>query len=115
MWVPFKGTPKSIEDTEKAGNKIFGFVQGEKEFFNDIENSFKEAVKQGAVFREKRTEGIIDGEDQMPVGTVDKFKGHSNRPVIGIFCPTGKAKLGMATKRNKLEGSVMRTAIHGAP
>ena len=60
-------------------------------------------------------EGIVDGEDQMPVSTVDKFKGHSRRPVIGIFSSTGRAKLGVAAKRNKLEVSAMRTAIHGAP
>lgn len=104
-----------MEDTDKAGDKIFGFVQREKEFFKDIGNSLKEAVEQGTVFQEKRPEGIVDGEDQMPVSTVDKFKGHSCRPVIGIFSSTGRAKLGVATKRNKLEVSAMRTAIHGAP
>lgn len=111
----FKRTAKCMEDTEKAGNKIFGFVQREKEFFKDIGNSLKEAVEQGTVFQEKRPEGIVDGEDQMPVSTVDKFKGHSCRPVIGIFSSTGRAKFGVAAKRNELEGSAMRTAIHGAP
>lgn len=115
MRVPFKGAAKCMEDTDKAGDKIFGFVQREKEFFKDIGNSLKEAVEQGAVFQEKRPEGIVDGEDQMPVSTVDKFKGHSRRPVIGIFSSTGRAKLGVAAKRNKLEVSAMRTAIHGAP
>ena len=103
-----------MEDTKKAGNKISGFVQGEKEFFNNIGNRLKEAVEQGAVFKEKMTQGIVDGEDQMPVGTVDKFKGHSSRPVIRIFGPAGRAKLGVASKRDKLKGSAMGTGIHGA-
>ena len=60
-----------MEDTDKAGDKIFGFVQREKEFFKDIGNSLKEAVKQGAVFKEKMAEGIVDGEDQMPVCAVN--------------------------------------------
>ena len=114
MRVPFKRTAKCMEDTEKAGDKIFGFVQREKEFFKDIGNSLKEAVEQGTVFQEKRPEGIVDGEDQMPVGTVDKFKGHSSRPVIRIFGPAGRAKLGVASKMDKLEGSAMGTGIHGA-
>lgn len=115
MRVPFKGAAKRMEDTDKAGDKIFGFVQREKEFFKDIGNSLKEAVEQGTVLQEKRPEGIVDGEDQMPVSTVDKFKGHSCRPVIGIFSSTGRAKLGVATKRNKLEGYAIRIAIQGAP
>ena len=44
---------------------------GRKKFFNNIRNSLKEAVKQGAVFKEKMAEGIVDGEDQMPVGAVN--------------------------------------------
>ena len=103
-----------MEDTEKAGDKIFGFVQREKEFFKDIGNSLKEAVEQGAVFQEKRPEGIVDGEDQMPVSTVDKFKGHSSRPVIRIFGPAGRAKLGVASKRDKFKLSAVRTTVHGA-
>ena len=114
MRVPFKGAAKRMEDTDKAGDKIFGFVQREKEFFKDIGNSLKEAVEQGTVLQEKRPEGIVDGEDQMPVSTVDKFKGHSSRPVIRIFGPAGRAKLGVASKRDKLEGSAMGTGIHGA-
>lgn len=71
MRVPFKGAAKGMKDTKKAGDKISRFVQGEKKFFNNIRNSLKEAVKQGAVFKEKMAEGIVDGEDQMPVGAVN--------------------------------------------
>lgn len=49
----------------------------------------------------------------MPVGTVDQLEGHGSRPVIRIFSATGRAKLGMAAKRNKLEAAAMGTAIHG--
>ena len=101
-----------MEDTKKAGNKISGFVQGEKEFFNNIGNRLKEAVEQGAVFKEKMTQGIVDGEDQMPVGTVDKFKGHSSRPVIRIFGPAGRAKLGVASKRDKFQFAAFGAAKH---
>ena len=56
---------------DKAGDKIFRFVQGEKEFFNDIRNSLKEAVKQVTVFKEKMAEGIVNREDKVSVGTVN--------------------------------------------
>lgn len=53
MRVPFKRASKGMKYADKAGDKIFRFVQGEKEFFNDIRNSLKEAVKQVTVFKEK--------------------------------------------------------------
>lgn len=114
MRIPLKGTSKGMKDANKTRNKIFGFVQGEKELFDNIGNSLKEAVEQGAVFQEKTAEGIVNGEDEVPVCTVDQFKGHSSRPVVGVFGTTGRTKLGVASKRNKLEGTAMGTAIHGA-
>lgn len=59
--------------------------------------------------------GIVDGEDQMPVGAVNQFKGHSSRPVIGIFGATGRAELGVASKRDKLKCSAMGAAVKGTP
>lgn len=71
MRVPFKRAPKGMKNTKKSGNKIFGFVQGEKEFFDDIRNSLKEAVKQVTVFKEKMAEGFVNREDKVSVGTVN--------------------------------------------
>lgn len=69
--VPFKRASKGMKYADKAGDKIFRFVQGEKEFFNDIRNSLKEAVKQVTVFKEKMAEGIVNREDKVSVGTVN--------------------------------------------
>ncbi len=44
MGIPFKRAAKSMKDADKIRDEIIGFVQGEKEFFNDIGNSFKKAV-----------------------------------------------------------------------
>lgn len=114
MWIPLERASEGMKNTDKTGNKIFGFVQGEKEFFNDIGNSLKEAVKQVAVFKEKMTEGFVNGEDKVSVSAVNQFKGHGGRPVIGIFGSTGRAELGMTAKRYKFENSTMGAAIHGA-
>lgn len=59
-------------------------------------------------------QGIVNGKDKMPVCAVDQLEGHGSRPVIRIFCPTGRAKPGMAAKRNELEVPAMGTAIHGS-
>lgn len=69
--VPFERTAESMKDTNKARDKIFRFVQGEKEFFDDIGNSLKEAVKQIAVFQEEMPKGLVDREDKMSVCTID--------------------------------------------
>lgn len=69
--VPFERTAESMKDTDKARDKIFGFVQGEKEFFDDIRNSLKEAVKQVAVFQKEMPKGLVDREDKMSVRTID--------------------------------------------
>lgn len=60
-----------MKDTNKARDKIFRFVQGEKEVFDDIGNSLKETVKQVAVFQKEMPKGFVDREDKMPVRTID--------------------------------------------
>lgn len=113
MGIPFKGTTERMKDTNKTGNKIFSLVQGEKEFLDDIRNSLKEAVKQRTVFKEKAAERFINGEDQVPVCTVDQLKGHGSSPVVRIFRSASGAEFGMAAKRNKLKITALWTAIHG--
>ena len=36
---------QGMKDTNKTGNKILGFVQGEKELLYDIGNGLKQAVE----------------------------------------------------------------------
>lgn len=114
VWIPFERASKGMKNADKARDKVFGFIQGEKEFFDDIGNSLEEAVEQVTVLKEKMAQGIVNGKDKMPVCAVDQLEGHGSRPVIRIFCPTGRAKPGMAAKRNELEVPAMGTAIHGS-
>ena len=51
MWIPLKGAAKGVKNTDKTGDEVFGFIQGEKEFFNNIRNRFKKTVQQVAVFQ----------------------------------------------------------------
>lgn len=113
MRVPFERAAEGMEDADKAGDKIFRSIQGKEKFFDDIGDSFKKAVKEVAVIKEELAEGLVNSEYEMPVGTVDKFEGHSSRPVVGISGTTGRAEPGMAAERDKFEAATVGTAIHG--
>ena len=76
MWVPFEGTSESMKDADKSRDKVFGLIQGEEEFFNDIRNSLEEAVEQVTVLKEKMAQEIVNGKDKMPMCAVDQFEGH---------------------------------------
>ena len=102
-----------MKDAKETGNKIFRFVQGEKEIFNDIGNGLEEAVKEAAVFKEKGAEEIINGEDAVPVPGMDQFGSHFEGACHGIFCPAGRAKTGMAVEGNMFKITAVRTGIHG--
>lgn len=73
----------------------------------------EEAVKEVTVFEKKMAERLVNGEDKVSVRAADQFKGHSRRPVVGIFSATGRAELGVTAERNEFKGSAMGTAIHG--
>jgi len=114
MGVPLERAPKGRKDTNKARNKISGFVQGEKEFFNNIRSRLKKAVGQVTVFKEKMTEGFVNSKDKVPVGAVDELKGHNSGSIVGIFGTACRTKFGAATKRNKFKITTTGTSIHGA-
>ena len=73
----------------------------------------EEAVEEGTVFEKERPEILIDSEDTMPVGDIDKFKRHRGSALHGILIATGRAETAVAAKRDKLELSAFGTAIHG--
>ena len=54
VWIPTERAAEGMKDTDKPRDKVSGFVQREKTFFDDIRNSLEKAVKQSAVFEEKR-------------------------------------------------------------
>ena len=99
--IPFERTSESMEDADESWNKVSGFVEGMEKLLNDIRNSLEETVKQGTVFEEELSQGLINGKDEMPVCALNEFKGHGSRPVVRIFYTTGRTKFGMASERDK--------------
>ena len=73
----------------------------------------EEAVEEGTVFEKERPEILIDSEDTMPVGDIDKLKGHRGSAFHGILVTAGGPETAVAAKRDKLEFSAFGTAIHG--
>ena len=72
----------------------------------------EEAVEEGTVFEKERPEILIDSEDTMPVGDIDKFKRHRGSALHGILIATGRAETAMTAKGDKLELSAFGTAVH---
>lgn len=67
MGVPFKVLAKGVEDHDKAGSEIQGFILFKKHAGNNTVYRMKKAVKEGAVKEEKVPELGINGKDTMPV------------------------------------------------
>ena len=43
--IPLKAAPEGVEDTDKPGSKMFGFVEFAEHTKNDITNRIKETVE----------------------------------------------------------------------
>ena len=72
----------------------------------------EEAVEEGTVFEKERPEILIDSEDTMPVGDINKLKGHRGSAFHGILVTASGTETAVAPKRDKLELSAFGTAIH---
>lgn len=60
------------------------------------------------------TQLLRNGENAVPVDTVDKFERHRGSAVNGVHVTAGGTKATVASKRNKLKIATMRTPIHCA-
>ena len=114
MWIPFQRTAKGMQDTDESGNEISGSVHLVKHAEHNGADSVEQAVQQGAVFQEIRPEFFGDRKDTMPVVAVDQFTSHGGCPLPGIKVTAHWTEMGMAAKRDKVEMTALRAAIHGA-
>ena len=103
-----------MEDTDEPGDKIFAFIQLMEHPEDDTADSLEKTVKEGAVIQEERAQVFIDGKNEVPVCTVNEFKGDFGGAVNAVFIATGWTKLGMAAERDKFKFAAMGAPIHGA-
>ena len=113
--IPLEIPAKSMQNHDKTGSKILGFIQLEKHPGNHTVYCMKKTVKERAVPKEKIPEVFIDGKDTMAVPDIDEFKRHGGRTLHGIFIAAGRTEAAVTPERNKLKVAAMRAAIHGTP
>ena len=113
MGIPFKDPVKGVEDHDKTGSEVHGFILFKKHTGNNAVYGMKKAVEEGAVIEEKAPELGINGKNTMPVGNTDQFKGHRDSALHGIKVAAGRTEAAVAAERNEFHFSAVRTAIHG--
>lgn len=101
VWIPFEIPDKGVEDHDKTGSEIHGFVLFEKHAGDNAVNGMEKAVQERTVMQEEIPEIFVNGKNAMPVGNVDKFKGHGGSAFHGMFIAAGEAETAVATERDK--------------
>lgn len=114
MRIPFQGSAEGVQDTDKAGYEVSALIHLVEKPEDDTADSLEEAVKQGTVIQEERTQVFINGEDDMPVSTAEEFKGHFSGAFNAVLIATGRAEFGMAAKGDEFKFVTVSTAKHGA-
>lgn len=99
--IPFQRSAEGMQDTDETGDKVSAFIDFMEHSEDDAAYRLKKAAKQGAVSEEERAQVFVNGKNEMPVGTVNEFKGHFSRAVNAVLIAAGRAEFGMAAERNK--------------
>ena len=113
MGIPFKVLAEGVEDHDKTGSEVQGFVLFKKHTGNNAVYGMKKAVEEGAVIEEKAPELGINGKNTMPMGNIGQFKGHRGSALHGIKVATGRTEAAVAAERDEFQLSAVRTAVHG--
>lgn len=114
MGVPFKIAAKGMQDHDKTRGVVFREVHLVEESKDNAGDGVKKAVKEGAVFKEKRAQKFIDSENAVPVPYTDQLGGHGGSALHGILCAAGGTEAALAAEGDELKLSTGRTAVHGA-
>lgn len=76
-----------MENANKTGDKVFGFVYVVKHSEDNAAYSLKEIVQKRTVIEKEMTEFLINGKDTVPVYAMNEYKGHRSRVFLEIFHP----------------------------
>ena len=114
MRVPFQVPAEGVEDHDKAGGEVHGFIELQEHTGNDTGDGMEKAVKQAAVMEEEFPKLVIYSENTVAVDNVDQLKGHRGSAAHSVKISTSRAETAVAAEGNKFELSAMGAAIHGA-
>lgn len=113
MRVPLEISAESMQNHNKPGSKVFGFIHLIKHTGDNAVHSVKKAVEQRVVFEKKGSEIFIDGKNTMTMSDMNQFEGHTGSAFHGIFVATGRAKTAVAAKGDEFKLTAMGAGIHG--
>lgn len=114
MRIPLKATPKGMKNTDKAGSKMFSFVEFTEHTKNNVTNRMKKTIEKRTISAEKDAKLLWDGKNAVSVNTLNDFERHGSGALDGIEISAGRAKAALAAKRNEFERTTRRTPIHGS-
>lgn len=113
MRIPFQVSAKGVEDHDKTGSEVHGFILLEEHAGNNTAHGMEQAVKEGTVIQEKIPELRVYGKHTMAVRDIGEFKGHRGSALHGVEIAAGRAETAVAAERDEFELAAVRTAIHG--
>ena len=113
VWVPFQIPAEGMQDHNKTGSKVHGFILFEKQAGNNVVYGMEEAVQESPVIEEKIPEVFINGKNTVTMEDVDQFKGHGGSALHGIEIAAGRTETAVAAEGNKFQLTTVRAAIHG--
>lgn len=113
MRVPFQIPAEGMEEYDKTGSEIQGFVQLEEHGGNNTGRGMEKAVKHGTILKKKVTEVIINGKNAMSMSNVNKLEGHRGSALHGIEITAGGKEAAVIAERDKFQLTTVRTAIYG--
>lgn len=110
--IPLEAAPKGVKNTNESGSKMLRFIKFAEHAKNDVADGMKKAVEERTIFTEKDTKFFRDGENTMPVNTLNNFERHRSSALDRIEIAAGGTKAAFAAERNKFERTTRRTPIH---
>ena len=114
MRVPFQVPAEGVEDHDKAGGEVHGFIELQEHTGNDAGDGMEETIEERAVMEEEVPKLRINSKDTVAVDNVDQLKGHRGSAAHSVKISTSRAETAVAAEGNKFELSAMGAAIHGA-
>lgn len=99
--IPFQIPAKGMENHNKTGSEVHGFVLLEKYARDNTVYGIEETIKQGSVFQKEMPEVFINGKNTVAVGNIDQFKGHRGGALHGIVVSVGRAETAVTAEGDK--------------
>lgn len=86
----FQAHAKDVEDINKTGRKVFGFVAFMKHTQDNAADIGEEAMQKKATIEKESAELSGDGKSTVTMGDIDDHERHRSSPANGVYGFTKK-------------------------